>query len=71
MQFTSEVKWNVMDFIIAAALLVSTGLIINYIQKKLTRNKYRTLIIASIIILLLLLWAELAVGIFGTPLAGN
>lgn len=71
MQFTSEVKWNVMDFIIAALLLVSTGLIINYILNKLRRSTYRTLIIVSTIILLLLVWAELAVGIFGTPLAEN
>ena len=71
MQFTSEVSWDVMDFIIAGVLLVSTGLIINYIQKKLISNKYRTLIIISIITLLLLVWAELAVGIFGTPFAGN
>ncbi len=71
MQFTSEVNWNVMDFIIAGVLLMSTGLIINYIQRKLIPKKYRTLIIISVVILLFLLWSELAVGIFGTPFAGN
>lgn len=71
MQFTNEVNWNVMDFIIAGMLLISTGLIINYVQRKSIPKKYRTLIIISVIILLFLLWSELAVGIFGTPFAGN
>lgn len=71
MQFTSQVDWSVMDFIIAGTLLLSTGLIINYIQQKLVNRKYRLLVIASIILLLFLLWAELAVGIFGTPFAGS
>jgi hypothetical protein len=32
---------------------------------------YRILIIGLILILFLLVWAELAVGIFGTPFAGS
>ncbi|WP_299217610.1 hypothetical protein [uncultured Dokdonia sp.] len=71
MQFTNQVTWNVMDFIIAGVLLLSTGLLINYIQKKLIRNTYRTLIIIGVIILLLFVWVELAVGIFETPFTGN
>jgi len=71
MQFTREVRWNVMDFIIAGTLLVSAGLLMNYIRKKTIHKKYHALIIISILISLLFLWIELAVGIFGTPFAGN
>jgi len=31
----------------------------------------RILIIGAIVVLFLLIWAELAVGIFGTPFAGS
>lgn len=35
------------------------------------KNHKRKLRIALIVILLFLIWAELGVGIFGTPLAGS
>jgi len=34
-------------------------------------NNKRKLIIAIVILTLLLLWIELAVGIFGSPIAGS
>lgn len=71
MQFTNEVHWSVLDFTIAGALLLSAGFAINYTHKKLKDSTYRTVIIIGVILLLLLIWAELAVGIFGSPLAGS
>ncbi|MFC4632877.1 hypothetical protein ACFO3O_03105 [Dokdonia ponticola] len=71
MQFTDEVQWSLMDFIVVGALLISAGLAINYIHKTLKNSTSRTLITIGVIILFLLIWAELAVGIFGTPLAGS
>ena len=71
MQFTSEVKWDVFDFIVAAILLITTGFISEFIYRKLASSKYRYILILSIIIFFILIWAELAVGVFGTPFSGS
>ena len=71
MQFTSEVVWTPMDFVVASVLLLSAGFGMAYLWKKLAQSTYRFYIIAGLILLFVLLWAELAVGIFGSPLAGS
>jgi len=71
MQFTTEVKWSLPDFVIAGFLLFGTGIFIDFTLRKVKKLTFRIVIIATILILLLLIWAELAVGIFGTPIAGN
>ncbi|POS01296.1 hypothetical protein Q361_1117 [Flavobacterium croceum DSM 17960] len=71
MQFTDEVHWTVFDFIVAGVLLFTTGLVIQFVLKKAKNTKHRILICVIILILLFLLWAELAVGIFGSAVAGN
>jgi hypothetical protein len=71
MQFTNEVDWTRSDFVIAGGLLLGVGLLIDLALRKLSTSKYKVPIIIAIVISFLLVWAELAVGIFGTPLAGN
>jgi hypothetical protein len=71
MQFSNEVNWSVMDFVIAGVLLFGASLVIELELRKVKKNKYRILICGIILLLLFLLWAELAVGIFGSPIAGN
>ena len=71
MQFTHEVNWSLSDFIIMGILLTSTGLIAELVLRKVRKPKNRFLLIAAILILLFLIWAELAVGIFGSPFAGS
>ena len=71
MQFTSEVKWGPVDFILAGILLFGTGLACELVLRKVKRLEYRLALCAAILIGLFLVWAELAVGIFGTPLAGS
>ncbi len=71
MQFSSNVNWNIVDFTVAGALLLGAGFSINFLYKRLKNKKYAPLVIAAIIILLLLIWAEMAVGLFGSPFAGN
>ena len=71
MQFTNEVNWSLFDFIAAGILLLGTSLAIEFVLQKVKSRKNRILILGIIIILLLLLWAELAVGIFGSPIAGS
>lgn len=71
MQFTNEVNWSIADFVIAGILLLGTALLIDYTLQKVTSKKHRLLICGAILLLLFLLWAELAVGIFGSPIAGS
>jgi len=71
MQFSDEVNWKIADFAIAGVLLLATGLICEFVLQKVKKKENRIALIVVIIALLLLIWAELAVGIFGTPLAGS
>jgi uncharacterized protein YacL len=71
MQFTNEVKWNLRDFAVAGILLMSTGLAIELVIRNLKTGILRTVILVAILLALFLIWAELAVGIFGTPFAGS
>jgi len=71
MQFTNEVDWTLSDFVTAGILLLSTGLAIELVIRNLKTGMLRTIVLVVILLALFLIWAELAVGIFGTPFAGN
>ena len=71
MQFTNEVDWDWRDFLVAGFLLLSTGLGIELVLIKVKSPINRLLICGVILFALFLIWAELAVGIFGTPFAGS
>jgi cytochrome bd-type quinol oxidase subunit 2 len=71
MQFTQEVDWNLFDFMIMGVLLLGTGLLCELAIRRVKNRDYRIGFIAVILLVLFLIWAELAVGIFGTPLAGS
>jgi len=62
MQFTNEVNWSVMDFVMAGILLFSTSLVIEFVLRKVKSTKHRILISVIILLTLFLLWAELAVA---------
>jgi len=71
MQFTNEVDWKLTDFVIMGTLLLGTGLTCEFVLRKVKNSEYRLLICGAVLIAFLLIWAELAVGIFGTPFAGS
>lgn len=71
MQFTSEVNWGIEDFALMAVLLFGTGLLIEVVLRYVQSKGNRILLCSLIIIALFLVWAELAVGIFGSPFAGS
>ena len=71
MQLTDEVKWSLFDFIIMGAVLSITGLLGEVILKKVKKSKHRLILYITIVMIFFLIWAELAVGIFGTPFAGD
>lgn len=71
MQFTTEVRWDLTDFIAAGALLFGAVIVTELFFRGFKKQHHRRLIIAAILVITLLLWAELAVGIFGSPIAGS
>ena len=71
MQLTNEVNWSFFDFIIMGALLTINGLLIGIILQKVKNSDNRLILIVAIVMIFFLIWAELAVGLFGTTFAGD
>lgn len=71
MQFTDEVQWTFFDFVAAAVLLLCSGFALELILQKVQTTRSRVIAVAKLFIALFLVWAELAVGLFGTPFAGS
>ena len=71
MQFTPEVNWTFIDFVVAGVLLLCTGLVLEFILRKTIPLRQKVIYCTFVLLILFLIWAELAVGIFGTPFAGS
>lgn len=71
MQFSDEVDWNAFDFLVMGALLLMVGIAVEGILRKVRSVIGRVVMLFVIGLLFLLIWAELAVGIIGTPFAGS
>ncbi|MEO6548623.1 MAG: hypothetical protein ABIN94_11510 [Ferruginibacter sp.] len=71
MQFSSEVNWSVFDFVVAGVLLLGTGLLCELVIRKVNKVEHRVALCIAVLTALILVWLELAVGIFGTPFAGS
>jgi hypothetical protein len=63
MEFTTEVNWNLFDFLASGALFFGTGQIIIFGIRKIKNIKYRILFCVFVLIFFLLFYVELAVGI--------
>jgi hypothetical protein len=71
MQFTEEVDWSLFDFVVMGVLLLGTGLLGEFVLRRVKTTGYRIALLAVLLLAFFLIWAELAVGIFGTPFAGS
>jgi hypothetical protein len=71
MQFTNEVDWNLFDFAVMGVLLTGTGLLCELVLRRVNSTKNRIVLCGAVLIGFFLVWVELAVGLFGTPLAGS
>lgn len=71
MQLTDQVSWSLFDFVIAGLLLFFTGLLIIIFLRKVRNKKSRIALILGLLLIMLIIWAELAVGIFNSPFAGS
>jgi positive regulator of sigma E activity len=64
MQLTTEVRWGVEDFLAAGGLIFSTGVGMVVIARYARRTAYRVAFSGMLLLALVIVWAELAVGIF-------
>ena len=68
---TNVVEWGVFDFLLMGSLLLVLGIAINLTLLNIKYFNKRIAIIFFIILIFLLIWVELAVGVFNTPFAGT
>lgn len=71
MQFDSGVDWGLADFIIMGFLLLFTGLAVELVLRRFKSVEKRFLVCGAVLFTAFLIWAELAVGVFGSPFAGS
>ena len=68
-QFSREVNWQLLDYLVAALLLTILFVGIEVIKK--LKSKKRYFVLAFFLIIMILIWIELAVGIFNSPISGT
>ena len=71
MQFTDDVNWSIFDFVVMGFLLLFFSLGIDITMKKVKNQNVKILCVVLTILIFLLIWAELAVGIFGSQFSGD
>jgi len=71
MQFTNQVDWQLFDFVVMVILLSISGLAIELVTRQVKITHWKVILTLAILLILCLIWAELAVGIFGTRFAGS
>lgn len=64
MRFTREVNWTAFDFAAAATLLCGAGLIYEFAASRITRGTHRAGVAALLGTVVLIAWAQGAVGVF-------
>jgi hypothetical protein len=61
MQFTDEVQWGVLDFVVMGLLLFGTGLLLDVIARQVKSTSARIILSVATLGVLFVIWAELAV----------
>ena len=68
---SDEFNWSFFDFIIMGFMMIFVGISFELVSRVIKSGKRKKLLYGLIILLFLLLWAELGVGIFNSPIAGD
>ena len=71
MQLTDTIQWSFFDFVVMGFLLLGLGFGIRWVALKRLSSPKKRMYVALLVLVFLLIWAELAVGVFGTPLRGD
>ncbi|KQC32395.1 hypothetical protein AAU57_02915 [Nonlabens sp. YIK11] len=71
MQFTAEVNWSLFDFVVMGLMVFCLVIVLEFIRSRWRNKKQLIPFIILALAAFLLLWAELSVGIFGSPIAGS
>ncbi|MGY6558229.1 MAG: hypothetical protein ACXIT9_02990 [Nitritalea sp.] len=64
MQFSPEVQWDLGDFLLMGSMLFATGTLLELLRPRVKRKVPLLLASGGVLSAFLLLWAELAVGLF-------
>lgn len=64
MQLSEEVQWELPDFIVIGVLLFGAGLAYELVAARLHSSNQRFIVGMAILLVVMYVWAELAVGIF-------
>lgn len=64
-------NWDQTDYVVAGVLIFILVLGLGIVVKKVKNTNRRIIFGLLVLAIFILTWAELAVGIFGTPFAGN
>jgi len=70
LSYSNIINWTSGDFILMAAMLGAAGLVMEYILR-IERPVLKMILCIGLLAIFLLVWAELSVGIFGSPFAGS
>ncbi|AUD79312.1 hypothetical protein CW740_08665 [Kangiella profundi] len=63
-QFSNQFIWTKFDFLVFGIMLLAAGLAIELVLHFAHNPRYRLGLIGTVVVAFLLVWAELAVGIF-------
>jgi hypothetical protein len=68
---SSEVHWSLFDYSVMALLLTIMGLIAILVYNRFKNSKLKFLYYVVIALIFVLIYIELTVGLFGSPIAGD
>ena len=68
---SDEFDWNLFDFIILFIMMILEGASFEFVSRIIKNEKNQKILFVIIIFSFLLIWAELGVGIFNSPFAGD
>lgn len=71
MLITAEVNWGPEDFAVGGVLLLGTAFVLDRVLGSQLSKRTIALAAGVVVLALLLIWAEMAVGLVGSPLAGS
>ena len=67
---SDQVMWSIYDFLIGGGLIFVFATIEVILWNKL-KSQHKLFVVLFVLLVFLILWAEMAVGLFDSPLAGS